>query len=105
MTSVPKPLKFLRPHYEALKDAYSGLQSGDNKRKLADVISVLAITSGKDGERESLKYKLLGSKVMLIFVRYEMQQGNSCRATQKRSYNALYSFTSKLRTARTKKQQ
>ena len=59
MTSVPKPLKFLRPHYETLKTTYE-----ESKReKLADVISVLAITAGKEGERESLKYRLQGTKV------------------------------------------
>ena len=63
MTSVPKPLKFLRPHYERLKDAYASMEDTNNKKKLADVISVLAITTGKEGERESLKYRLLGSKV------------------------------------------
>lgn len=63
MTSVPKPLKFLRPHYEKLKEAYKSVSDTSNKKKLADVISVLAITTGKEGERESLKYRLLGSKV------------------------------------------
>ena len=63
MTSVPKPLKFLRPQYERLKEAYTSMKDASNKKKLADVISVLAITTGKEGERESLKYRLLGSKV------------------------------------------
>jgi len=63
MTSVPKPLKFLRPHYQTLKAAYGNLTDADNKRKLADVVSVLAITTGKEGDRESLKFRLLGSKV------------------------------------------
>ena len=65
MTSVPKPLKFLRPQYERLKEAYTSMKDTSNKKKLADVISVLAITTGKEGERESLKYRLLGSKVCL----------------------------------------
>lgn len=63
MTSVPKPLKFLRPQYQRLKDSYESMTEEDNRTKLADVISVLAITTGKEGERESLKYRLLGSKV------------------------------------------
>lgn len=63
MTSVPKPLKFLRPHYQTLKEAYSLVKDAGNKRRLADVISVLAITTGKEGERESLKFRLQGSKV------------------------------------------
>ena len=105
MTSVPKPLKFLRSHYGtpnknqcvlsctcttrpisaalgtscircmdhlnrascersgSLKEAYERTPTGDNKRGLADVLSVLAITTGKEGERESLRFRLEGSKV------------------------------------------
>ena len=63
MTSVPKPLKFLRPHFSGLKDSYDKLSDESNKKKLADIISVLAITTGKEGERESLKYRLLGNQV------------------------------------------
>ena len=58
MTSVPKPLKFLRAHYEGLKTQYSSLPASNaNRPALADVLSVLAITSGKEGERESLHYR------------------------------------------------
>ncbi|KAG9348164.1 hypothetical protein JZ751_001899 [Albula glossodonta] len=60
MTSVPKPLKFLRPHYAKLKEIYEGMAAGDNKRFCADVVSVLAMTMS--GERECLKYRLLGSQ-------------------------------------------
>jgi hypothetical protein len=31
MTAVPKPLKFLRPHYESLTKAFDRWSSGDNK--------------------------------------------------------------------------
>lgn len=31
MTSVPKPLKFLRPHYGKLKEIYDGMAPGENK--------------------------------------------------------------------------
>ena len=31
MTSVPKPLKFLRPHYGTLKDLYEKWGPGENK--------------------------------------------------------------------------
>ncbi|XP_010768327.1 26S proteasome non-ATPase regulatory subunit 2-like [Notothenia coriiceps] len=34
MTSVPKPLKFLRPHYGKLKEIYEGMAAGENKVKL-----------------------------------------------------------------------
>uniref|UniRef100_A0A8D0AR94 26S proteasome non-ATPase regulatory subunit 2 n=1 Tax=Sander lucioperca TaxID=283035 RepID=A0A8D0AR94_SANLU len=60
MTSVPKPLKFLRPHYGKLKEIYEGMAAGENKRFCADVVSVLAMTMS--GERECLKYRLLGSQ-------------------------------------------
>ncbi|XP_033978126.1 26S proteasome non-ATPase regulatory subunit 2 [Trematomus bernacchii] len=60
MTSVPKPLKFLRPHYGKLKEVYEGMAAGENKRFCGDVVSVLAMTMS--GERECLKYRLLGSQ-------------------------------------------
>lgn len=96
MTSVPKPLKFLRPKFDLLKKYYGSIE-GDNSDKellflrarLADVLSVLAMTLGKHGEylplylldpsvvqvlsagishrliaedRESLNFKLKGTK-------------------------------------------
>ncbi|KAK1326758.1 26S proteasome non-ATPase regulatory subunit 2 1A [Acorus calamus] len=61
MTSVPKPLKFLRPHYSPLKAYFDiFMEDSDVKKKLADILSVLAMTMAT-GERESLKYRLLGS--------------------------------------------
>uniref|UniRef100_A0A665TWY9 26S proteasome non-ATPase regulatory subunit 2 n=1 Tax=Echeneis naucrates TaxID=173247 RepID=A0A665TWY9_ECHNA len=60
MTSVPKPLKFLRPHYGKLKEIYEGMAPGECKHFCADVVSVLAMTMS--GERECLKYRLLGSQ-------------------------------------------
>eukprot|EP00252_Welwitschia_mirabilis_P007291 TRINITY_DN1852_c1_g1_i1.p1 TRINITY_DN1852_c1_g1~~TRINITY_DN1852_c1_g1_i1.p1 ORF type:complete len:893 (+),score=200.52 TRINITY_DN1852_c1_g1_i1:210-2888(+) len=62
MTSVPKPLKFLRPHYGTLKSFYQNMVDSDLKEYLADILSVLALTMSAEGERESLKYRLLGSK-------------------------------------------
>lgn len=35
MTAVPKPLKFLRPHYDLLKSVYEKLPEGDNKVPLS----------------------------------------------------------------------
>jgi 26S proteasome regulatory subunit N1 len=61
MTSVPKPLKFLRPHYGALKSYYEKMVNAELKRYLADVISVLALTMSEDGDRESLRFRLQGS--------------------------------------------
>jgi 26S proteasome regulatory subunit N1 len=45
MTAVPKPLKFLRPHYDTLKIIYNEWPSEHElKKSLADVLSVLAMT-------------------------------------------------------------
>ncbi|KAK0590207.1 hypothetical protein LWI29_024000 [Acer saccharum] len=62
MTSVPKPLKFLRPHYGTLKAYYEIMAESDLKKYLADILSVLALTMSAEGERESLKFRLLGSE-------------------------------------------
>ncbi|XP_073010327.1 26S proteasome non-ATPase regulatory subunit 2 homolog A-like [Typha latifolia] len=62
MTSVPKPLKFLRPHYGTLKAYFEIMPESDLKKYLADILSVLALTMSAEGERESLKYRLLGSE-------------------------------------------
>lgn len=35
MTSVPKPLKFLRPHYGKLKEIYESMAPGENKVRLS----------------------------------------------------------------------
>lgn len=62
MTSVPKPLKFLRPHYGTLKAYYETMPDSELKKYMADILSVLALTMSAEGERESLKYRLLGSE-------------------------------------------
>jgi 26S proteasome regulatory subunit N1 len=63
MTSVPKPLKFLRPHLKTLKETYAKLVEGDNRKLLADIISLLAMTDApvENVMPESLKYRLVGS--------------------------------------------
>nr|VDD55533.1 unnamed protein product [Brassica oleracea] len=61
MTSVPMPLKFLRPHYGTLKDCHLKMAESDLKKLLADILSVLALTMSAEGERESLGYRLTGS--------------------------------------------
>ena len=40
MTSIPKPLKFLKPHYQTVKDIHGKTAEGENKTLLADVVSV-----------------------------------------------------------------
>lgn len=68
MTSVPKPLKFLRPHYKPLMETYAKWPAaGDNahlvfnKKLFADVLSVLAMTFSEDGVRNTLRFRLEGS--------------------------------------------
>lgn len=63
MTSVPKPLKFLKPHYDTLKKAMEGIKDPKNYSTLADVISIMASTCAASSNRETLKYRLLGSMV------------------------------------------
>ncbi|GAV74066.1 hypothetical protein CFOL_v3_17548 [Cephalotus follicularis] len=62
MTSAPKPLKFLRPHYGTLKNYYETMADSELKKLLADILSVLALTMSAEGERESLMYRLVGSE-------------------------------------------
>ncbi|KAL4796056.1 26S proteasome regulatory complex, non-ATPase subcomplex, Rpn1 subunit [Aspergillus venezuelensis] len=60
MTAVPKPLKFLRPHYDDLAALYNEKWSaGANKDSLADMLSVLGMTYGDEEKLETLKYRLL----------------------------------------------
>ncbi|MCJ1370905.1 proteasome regulatory particle base subunit [Loxospora ochrophaea] len=59
MTAVPKPLKFLRPHYDDLTGLYDGWPAGEDKNSLADVLSVLGMTHGDEEKLETLKYRLL----------------------------------------------
>jgi 26S proteasome regulatory subunit N1 len=62
MTSVPKPLKFLRPHYPTIKGAHSAIHFPACKAPLADVISVLAtVGSESTDSRECLAFHLLGT--------------------------------------------
>lgn len=44
MTSIPKPLKYLRNKYNDLKAAHSKIKNEKIKRDLADIISILAMT-------------------------------------------------------------
>lgn len=62
MTSVPKPLKFLRPHYPDLQDLYEKWPASEpaSRSLFADILSVLAMTYSDSGKRETLKYRLKG---------------------------------------------
>jgi 26S proteasome regulatory subunit N1 len=59
MTSVPKPLKFMRLHFDTMKQIYTKIQDPKTKEFCADVVSVLAMTMSDN--RDCLKYRLLGS--------------------------------------------
>lgn len=43
MTSVPKPLKFLRPHYGKLKEIYDNMAPGENKVKLLEASEEISV--------------------------------------------------------------
>ena len=60
MTAVPKPLRFLRPHYATLKarlDTHTP-PTNPNHSLFASVVSVLAMTSATTDTRETLTYCL-----------------------------------------------
>ncbi|CAH0564060.1 unnamed protein product [Brassicogethes aeneus] len=60
MTSVPKPLKYLTQNYAALKAKHAEMEAGSVKNSLSDVISVLAMGNGGEGQ-DCLVYCLQGS--------------------------------------------
>lgn len=58
MTSVPKPLKFMRPHFETMKEVYKKMPTQETRELCANIISVLAMTMGTTG-KECLVYRFL----------------------------------------------
>lgn len=58
MTSVPKPLKFMRPHFESMKEVYKTMPDQESRELCANIISVLAMTMGTTG-KECLAYRFL----------------------------------------------
>ncbi|KAF9561442.1 26S proteasome regulatory complex, non-ATPase subcomplex, Rpn1 subunit [Agrocybe pediades] len=61
MTSVPKPLKFLRPHYPDLQALYESWSPSADKSLFADILSVLAMTYSDTEPRGTLRYRLLSA--------------------------------------------
>jgi 26S proteasome regulatory subunit N1 len=59
MTAVPKPLKFLRPHYEPMIKLYEEWPTGEHKTSLADVLSVIGMTFSDEERQDTLKFRLL----------------------------------------------
>eukprot|EP00041_Stephanoeca_diplocostata_P037281 m.1401556 g.1401556 ORF g.1401556 m.1401556 type:complete len:909 (+) comp25008_c0_seq5:69-2795(+) len=60
MTSVPKPLKFLRPHFTTIKEVFKKISDLDTKAIASDVVSLLAMTQ-EDESRDCLHFRLTGS--------------------------------------------
>ncbi|OSS45010.1 hypothetical protein B5807_09367 [Epicoccum nigrum] len=58
MTAVPKPLKFLRPHYVSLEKQYESWSEGEDKQSFADMLSVLGMTYSDEERLDCLKYRL-----------------------------------------------
>jgi 26S proteasome regulatory subunit N1 len=49
MTSVPKPLKFMIPHFDTMKACHGKMEEeGAVKKQCADVVSVLAMTMSEE---------------------------------------------------------
>ncbi|KAG1859556.1 26S proteasome regulatory complex non-ATPase subcomplex Rpn1 subunit [Suillus subalutaceus] len=65
MTSVPKPLKFLRPHYPGLQELFETWPTSENKSLFADILSVLAMTYSDTEPRGTLRYRLLSASLLL----------------------------------------
>ncbi|KAF4563925.1 proteasome regulatory particle base subunit [Pleurotus pulmonarius] len=63
MTSVPKPLKFLRPHYPDLQVLYETWPPSEEKSLFADILSVLAMTYSDTQPRGTLRYRLLAASL------------------------------------------
>lgn len=59
MTAVPKPLKFLRPHYQPMIDLYGEWPAGEDRTSLADVLSVIGMTFSDEDRQDTLKFRLL----------------------------------------------
>ncbi|KIO15940.1 hypothetical protein M407DRAFT_199777, partial [Tulasnella calospora MUT 4182] len=62
MTSVPKPLKFLRPHFLELQELHTSWPDSDDKALFADILSVLAMTYSDTQPRGTLRYRLLSQE-------------------------------------------
>ncbi|KAG1370554.1 hypothetical protein G6F61_011936 [Rhizopus arrhizus] len=61
MTSVPKPLKFLGKFYPSLKQLHATWSESADKKLFADILSVLSMSYGEEGQQETLKYRFVGS--------------------------------------------
>jgi len=63
MTSIPKPLKFINPHYKKIVKFFKALKGQPFfKQNLADFIAVLSMTMAEEGSKDCLFYLLQGTK-------------------------------------------
>ncbi|KAL6432205.1 hypothetical protein ACFW04_006707 [Cataglyphis niger] len=60
MTSVPKPLKYLREYYPSLKSVYEKLKQKEVKTRFAEILSVLALAGGTSAFRDCLNFCIKG---------------------------------------------
>jgi len=51
MTSIPKPLKFIGPHYEDLIAFYEKLEEDKFRLLVADFLSVMSMTMAKESSK------------------------------------------------------
>lgn len=61
MTSVPKPLKYLKNFYPSLKNAYRERKQKEVKMRFAEILSVLALAGATAGSRECLDFCIKGA--------------------------------------------
>lgn len=62
MTAVPKPLKYLAPYYEGLRNKCSSMETSQLKKSLCDILSVLSMAPAcNKGELDCLNYCLRGT--------------------------------------------
>ncbi|KAL3922476.1 MAG: hypothetical protein SGILL_002184 [Bacillariaceae sp.] len=106
MTSVPKPLKFLRPHFGSLKTLYETLEKTgastmdkdalEFRARLADVLAVLAMTMGKPGkltddDRTGISATIFKLLTLQIFCRHSAEDRESLKfkLSGAKNYDAL----------------
>lgn len=61
MTSVPKPLKYLRNFYPSLKSSYERLKRKEVKIRFAEILSVLALAGATTAFRDCLNFCIKGA--------------------------------------------
>jgi len=67
LTSVPKPLKFLSPHYPTIIKLFDEQTDVQLKARYSDLVSVLGmVASEEEDSTDSLKYCLTGTRLDLV---------------------------------------